>query len=230
MRAALDACTARANDLMALSRERIADELLKLLAMPDPAPTVGIMLERGDPEAGAAGDRARAARDLEALIAAERSGRDRARRRLRRLAALLPRDPAVAEDIAARLKLSNKARKRLACAARPSSVPRRRRSPIASAVECAVDRLLLAAAARTRARSPWKAPRLPISGGALIASAACPKARSSPGRCARSRPLGRSRLSRWRRIRGSRRAASVTAILGRERARPLAAGNIGFRH
>ena len=34
--AALDACTARANDLMALSRERIADELLKLLAMPDP--------------------------------------------------------------------------------------------------------------------------------------------------------------------------------------------------
>jgi poly(A) polymerase len=34
--AALDACTARANDLMALSRERIADELLKLLAVDDP--------------------------------------------------------------------------------------------------------------------------------------------------------------------------------------------------
>ena len=47
--AALDACTARANDLMALSRERIADELLKLLGLPDPSATVAIMLERGDP-------------------------------------------------------------------------------------------------------------------------------------------------------------------------------------
>ena len=37
--AAVDACAARANDLMALSRERIADELLKLLGLPDPAPT-----------------------------------------------------------------------------------------------------------------------------------------------------------------------------------------------
>ena len=31
---------------MALSRERIADELLKLLGLPDPAPTVALMLER----------------------------------------------------------------------------------------------------------------------------------------------------------------------------------------
>src|SRR5438445_5524465 len=45
--AALDACTARANDLMALSRERIADEVLKLLAVADPSATVGIMLDRG---------------------------------------------------------------------------------------------------------------------------------------------------------------------------------------
>ena len=45
--AALDACTARANDLMALSRERIADELIKLLGMDDPSATVAIMLERG---------------------------------------------------------------------------------------------------------------------------------------------------------------------------------------
>ena len=44
--AAVDACAQRANDLMALSRERIADELLKLLGMPDPASTVRVMLER----------------------------------------------------------------------------------------------------------------------------------------------------------------------------------------
>src|SRR5690606_2757123 len=42
--AALGACSARANDLMALSRERIADELLKLLALPDPVETVALMV------------------------------------------------------------------------------------------------------------------------------------------------------------------------------------------
>ena len=57
--AALEACSRRANDLMALSRERIADELLKLLAVADPAPTVAIMLQHGDIAAGLAGDRAR---------------------------------------------------------------------------------------------------------------------------------------------------------------------------
>src|SRR5204863_9629417 len=45
--AALDACVARANDLMALSRERIADELLKLFRLADPTPTVRLMQERG---------------------------------------------------------------------------------------------------------------------------------------------------------------------------------------
>ncbi|CAA9506925.1 MAG: CCA tRNA nucleotidyltransferase, partial [uncultured Sphingomonadaceae bacterium] len=45
--AGLAACAARANDLMALSRERIADELLKLLALPRPAPTVRIMADAG---------------------------------------------------------------------------------------------------------------------------------------------------------------------------------------
>ncbi len=43
---ALQACTARANDLMALSRERIADELLKILALSDPTRTVSLMVER----------------------------------------------------------------------------------------------------------------------------------------------------------------------------------------
>ena len=45
--AGLMACAQRANDLMALSRERIADELLKLLAVEDPTPTVAIMLDHG---------------------------------------------------------------------------------------------------------------------------------------------------------------------------------------
>src|SRR5213076_2008848 len=45
--AALAACAARANDLMALSRERIADELLKILGLPTPAATVALMTRHG---------------------------------------------------------------------------------------------------------------------------------------------------------------------------------------
>ncbi len=70
--AALDACTERANDLMALSRERIADELLKLAAMPDPAPTFGIMLQRGILKPVLPEIEPERLCDLEALIAAER--------------------------------------------------------------------------------------------------------------------------------------------------------------
>jgi poly(A) polymerase len=167
-RAALEACTLRANDLMALSRERIADELLKLLALPDPSATVGIMLDRGIlrpvlPEISP--DRLASLRDL---IDAERAA-EVPSDPLRRLSALLPRDPDIAADVAVRLKLSNKARKRLACAATadlhssPEVLAYRR------GIECAVDRLLLAGDAREAARiAKWRPPRLPISGGALI--------------------------------------------------------------
>ncbi|MGJ8537850.1 MAG: hypothetical protein ACSHW2_11905, partial [Parasphingopyxis sp.] len=45
--AGLAAAQKHANSLMALSRERIADELLKMLALPDPAATVALMIEHG---------------------------------------------------------------------------------------------------------------------------------------------------------------------------------------
>src|SRR4030095_5093642 len=102
-----------------LSRERIADELLKLLALEEPAATIGIMLQRGILKPVLPEIEPGRLSDLKALIEAERVsgiGPDP----LRRFAALLPREPALAETIAARLKLSNKARKRLACAADPS--------------------------------------------------------------------------------------------------------------
>ena len=167
--AALDACTERANDLMALSRERIADELLKLSAMPDPAPTFGIMLQRGILKPVLPEIEPKRLGDLEALIAAERDAGIEPDG-LRRLSALLPRDPLTAEKIAARLKLSNRARRRLACAASPElfSSPRSLAYRVGS--ECAVDRLLLSGQAHeARAIANWKPPRLPVSGGSLIA-------------------------------------------------------------
>lgn len=165
---AVEACTARANDLMALSRERVADELLKLLALPQPEHTVRIMLERGILRPVLPEICLSAAADLESLIVTENeSGIDGDA--IRRLASLLPADSALAESIAVRLRLSNKARKRLACIA----VREVGASPEVLAyrlgTECAVDRLLLAGRApEAAAIAGWHRPRLPISGGALI--------------------------------------------------------------
>ena len=166
--AGVDACAERANDLMALSRERIADELLKLLGLPDPSGTVEIMLDRKIlapvlPEI----ERSRLPR-LKALIAAERQAEIPAEA-IRRLAALLPRNAEVAGEVAARLRLSNKLRKRLICALGDET----NLSPATLAyrlgAECAIDRLLLDGepeAARGVAGSHVS--RLPITGGALI--------------------------------------------------------------
>jgi poly(A) polymerase len=165
--AALDACTARANDLMALSRERIADELMKLLGLPDPSRTVAIMLDRNifKPVLPEIADLA----SLSALIAAEEQA-GIAPDGLRRLAALLPRDPPIAQAVAARLKLSNRAKKRLACAAASDLAASPEGLAYRLGAECAADRLLLAGKPLEAARiGDWPIPRLPISGGALIA-------------------------------------------------------------
>jgi poly(A) polymerase len=164
---ALEACIARANDLMALSRERIADELLKLLALPDPTPTVRLMHENGLfapvlPEIDRV-DRLKALVDAEREAAIEPDP-------LRRLAALLPANPQLAEKIASRLKLSNKARKRLACAADPSLGLNPRSLAYRIGAQGAADRLLLAGReADASSIVGWSPPRLPIRGGDLIA-------------------------------------------------------------
>lgn len=167
--AALDACARRANDLMALSRERIADELLKLLALPDPSATISIMLDHSILEPVLPEITADRFPRLESLIAAEQQAR-LAPDALRRLASLLPSDPETSLAVAARLKLSNKARKRLACAARTEASPSPQALAYRLGPECAVDRLLLGGDASEAAHiAKWKPPRLPIGGGALIA-------------------------------------------------------------
>ena len=174
--AGLAACAERANDLMALSRERISDELLKLLAHRDPVSTVALMLEQGIfqpvvPEIGAAGVAL-----LDRLVRREQA-LGIAPDPLRRLAALLPADGAVAGEIAMRLKLSNAARRRLELAADRTGIDPAR--PDAAAyrfgADVAVDRLLIgiddeqAAAAAAAAVNGWERPKLPIGGGDLIA-------------------------------------------------------------
>ena len=165
--AALAACSARANDLMALSRERIASELLKLLALPDPVPTIALMID-GGLFVPVLPDITRATLPaLTALIAAEaKAGIDPDP--LRRLAALLPVDPRIAEGIAQRLKLSKAQVLRLRLAATRDAPE----SPAALAYrirpEPAIDRLLLTGGDAASLKD-WVRPILGISGGDLIA-------------------------------------------------------------
>jgi poly(A) polymerase len=130
---------------------------------------VAIMLDRGIlkpvlPEIIAA-----AIASLDRLIAAEQSAGIDADP-LRRLSALLPRDPLLAEKIAVRLKLSNRARKRLACAAEADLAANPRALAYRAGLPCATDRLLLAdRPAEAAALQDWPIPKLPIGGGALVA-------------------------------------------------------------
>ncbi|PZU48547.1 MAG: polynucleotide adenylyltransferase [Sphingomonas sp.] len=171
--AGLAACAARANDLMALSRERIRDELLKLLALPAPADTMAVMLAHDIlkpvlPEITAARMPA-----LTSLIAAESEARV-APDGLRRLASLLPEDSKITAEIAARLKLSNLDKGRLVHAASRQPVPADPRALAYSIGPAAtLDRLLLTGDSRAGnwagPLSTYSRPRLPISGKDLIA-------------------------------------------------------------
>lgn len=166
--AGLDACTTRARDLMALSRERIADELLKLLVAKDAVPVVSLMIERGIfapvlPEIVSAERLERlAGREAEAGIAPHP---------LRRLAAMLPPDPAVAESVGARLKLSNAMRQRLLRAATPAPAEPARAIAFRIGADQAVDAVLLSERNVTEIAEleGWTPPALPIGGGAIVA-------------------------------------------------------------
>ncbi|MCJ8191844.1 CCA tRNA nucleotidyltransferase [Sphingomicrobium aestuariivivum] len=172
----LAACADMANTLKSLSRERIADELLKLLALPDPHATVEVMQANGIfepvlPEISAAG----VERLKQLLVFEQASGRKF--RPIRRLAALLPRDPDVARDVASRLKFSKEQRDRLSSAAVPAEGSARelayRLGPL-----FAIDRIALtpwweSASGKSREDAVryierWDVPRLPVKGGDLI--------------------------------------------------------------
>jgi poly(A) polymerase len=175
--AAVEACAARANDLMALSRERIADELTKLLALPEPVAAVRLMIERGIlkpvlPEIGMDGVERLARlgeRETESGVAPHP---------LRRLAALLPADPDTVAAVAARLRLSNRAAKRLVAAAGRGPADPRAPEVLAYAIglEEAIDRILLGDGdlGATAALAGWQRPRLRVGGGEIIAMGLAP--------------------------------------------------------
>jgi poly(A) polymerase len=115
------------------------------------------------PEAGGSGVAA-----LEALVAAEaRQGVPPDP--LRRLAALLPPDPGVSEQVAARLRLSSAQKKRLVGAAARSGDPRDARElAYRLGGDQAADRLLLSGADLSPLAG-WDIPTFPLKGGEIVA-------------------------------------------------------------
>jgi poly(A) polymerase len=140
-------------------------ETMNLLGLPDPAPTVQRMYELGvlqvilpeaDPEA------------LAALVAVERA-QGIAPEAIRRLAALLPAQPALAEHVAARFRLSAAQKKRLSlAAAREASPSEPRALAYRLGREAALDRLLIAGA-DVSPLTGWDVPTMPLKGGQIVA-------------------------------------------------------------
>ncbi|GAA0660695.1 poly(A) polymerase [Sphingomonas insulae] len=158
----LAACAARANDLMALSRERIAAELLKLLVARHAVPVIALMIDAGIfravlPEITDA--------TVLATLAMREAAAGVAPDAIRRLAALLP--AAAAEPVGARLKLSNADRKRLVAATQGPGDADARALAYRVGTASAIDRLLLAGCAIADI-TDWTPPVLPIGGGALV--------------------------------------------------------------
>jgi poly(A) polymerase len=186
--AALAAAEKMAPMLVTLSGERIRNETLRLLVAPDPLPVLTSMRERGVlqhflPEATQP-------QRLAGLVKLENSiplveTMNVAADAIRRLAALLTADAAIARAVAERLRLSNEERDRLVALAafppidRHSSNVERHRRIYRDGAAIYFDRVLLSWAASVddaKGWAPlladahgWRNPQLPVRGADAIA-------------------------------------------------------------
>ncbi len=163
-----EACQELASTLKGLSRERVAMELLNLLALKEPGHAVTRMNTLGVlpvvlPEAK--GDEIML---LERLLDYEVACKVEPFA-LRRMAALIPPDPDIAGKVAARLKLSNDQRKHLKCCAERGQDDSQAPKALAYRVgrECARDRMLLLGEDPAPVLD-WEIPVLPLKGGEIV--------------------------------------------------------------
>jgi len=151
--------------LKGLSRERVGMEMMNILSLPDPAPVTARMAQLGVlaeilPEADPAA--------LAKLVAAEQA-QAIAPDPLRRLAALLPANVTLAEQVASRFRLSGPQKRRLALAAGrggPGADPRALAYRLG--MDSALDRLLIAGEDASALKG-WDIPLLPLKGGEIVA-------------------------------------------------------------
>ncbi|WP_313438147.1 CCA tRNA nucleotidyltransferase [Novosphingobium sp.] len=159
------ACSELAPTLKGLSRERVGMEMMNLLGLPDPAATVARMAELGVlavilPEA-----RPEALATLVVVERAQGVEPDA----IRRLAALLPAQVPLAEQVASRFRLSGAQKKRLAAAAgRSDEAGDARVLAYRMGIEGALDRVLIAGADASPLTG-WQVPAFPLKGGQIVA-------------------------------------------------------------
>jgi poly(A) polymerase len=172
---AIAACEASAKSLMALSRERIADELIKLLALPDPSESVRLMVKHKIFAAYLPEIAADVVARLVRLLAREKAVSFEPKAE-RRLSALLADDRTTVEQVASRLKLSNRIRVEL-----PERITEL--NPVGASarelgyrhgVAMATDMFLLHGNETdwrygVEALRNWTPPVLPIKGGEIVA-------------------------------------------------------------
>lgn len=141
---ALRACAKGVHGLTALSRERIAQELTRLMALSNPVLAVELMVDNGIFAPFLPELKDRAAAHLEQLYAREVAHQQKISLSAR-LLTLLPRDAIVVERVAARLKLSNKLRDNLAkrVSTPDPSVHNIREVAYRSGMDCATDAAML---------------------------------------------------------------------------------------
>jgi poly(A) polymerase len=160
-----NACAELAPTLKGLSRERVGMEVMNLLGLDNPAPTVARMAELGVlgvvlPEADVAA--------LASLVDQEQR-QNVSPDPLRRLAALIPADVPLAEAVASRFRLSGAQKKRLATAAGRAETPDNARAmAYRLGRDAALDRLLLAGHS-IAPLDGWEIPMFPLRGGEIVA-------------------------------------------------------------
>ena len=162
------ACAELADTMKGLSRERIAAELLALLALPEPQDTVARMHTLGVLQVVVPEATRGTVTALGALVQSEQA-QGFAPAPIRRLAALLPPIACVAETVAARLRLSKAQRARIVSLAerQPGDAGRPRALAYEEGVAEAIDRILLGGG-DARGLDGWEPPTLPLKGGEIV--------------------------------------------------------------
>lgn len=172
---AVAACAAGAHGLTALSRERIAQELVKTLSLADPVDAIKLMAEHAIFAPFLPELRDDASQALQRLIDREQQNESTVSLPAR-LLSLLPKDAVAVDKVAARLKLSNKLRESLAARLALPDPTANNILAIAygGGVECAYDVAMLYSDdgelhACLSKLDGWAVPEFPIKGGDLIA-------------------------------------------------------------
>lgn len=170
---ALQACTDAAHSMTALSRERIAQELLNTVIAQHAAPVIALMQKRGIFDPFLPEIREDAGASMQKLVDRE-SSYDVSPSLQARLLAILPANKEQVEKIAARLKLSNRMREGMVARVASPSADDIRALAYRIGIDAARDAAMLFAddsdiAGCIAALDGWAVPEFQIKGGDLIA-------------------------------------------------------------